>query len=509
MAPITFQIDLEQPVLIGDVGAGEENSAVTVNYIPGSVIRGMLIHHYIHQHGNLQLAPNKMEYLLFFSGQVQFLNAYLLSTRGERMLPLPRSWQIEKDDENSQNATIHDLASTSEKKLESPISPGASFCTLSDQEVALAQPDLHIGLHNASTKRFVKRQEDSTVFRYDALATGQSFGGVILCPDDTTMQSVIEELLAAGNFHIGRSRRAGYGRVQISNIKTDSAWQEYQTLGKQNILPLTLLSNTILRDRLGQWTTDITAALDLPAPTKSFLATTVTGGFNRTWGLPLPQSPTLCAGSVYVFAADDELAKTLTTLAATGIGERRIDGFGRVAVNWHGAAMLNRRDQTSQRPLRAEAVLQGQSRTLAQMMVERLYRHALDDLLRNRVAALSIERAPENSQLSRLRVIVRRAWREANPKLVDDHLQKLKSTARQQYQRARIDGHSFAEWLAGGWQNNQIWQAYFLVQPAELPRIGDVGVEESDAIKREYIVRLIDALCQKAMKERALEGVGQ
>ena len=60
---------------------------------------------------------------------------------------------------------------------------------------------------------------------------------------------------------------------------------------------------------------------------------TEAGGYNRTWGLSLPQRPALAAGSVVLLRAQQELPlDLLLAVEHEGLGERRIDGFGRSRI---------------------------------------------------------------------------------------------------------------------------------------------------------------------------------
>src|SRR5690606_3579638 len=68
----------------------------------------------------------------------------------------------------------------------------------------------------------------------------------------------------------------------------------------------------------------------------AFVKSTDVGGFNRKWKLPLPQMPALGMGSVFVYPANQLSPADLADLVEKRIGERRVDGFGRIAVNWHG-----------------------------------------------------------------------------------------------------------------------------------------------------------------------------
>lgn len=524
---LTFTITLEQPVLLGRIGAGEENSQQSFDYIPGSVIRGMLIHAYQRQHGAQVILPDSEPWSLFFDEQsVAFLNAYPLDQEGKRTLPCPRTWRMSKDDVDEHNALIADLASPFASYPDTPQAPKRPFVEIKaaaasedtddgDPIATFYQPQLSINVHNASTQRFVKKEGDSTVFRYDALAAGQQFGGVILiypqAADGEVKGDMLQNLLARQGFHIGGSQSAGYGRIQIDVIKTESGWSEYTPMAiAPNTVIVTLLSDTVLRNEEGRWHTDLALQLEQlgveQQPKFCFLATDVTGGFNRTWGLPIPQMPILRAGSVLVFhdlesTAHSALITKLTDLAKTGIGERRNEGFGRLAVNWHGVSQL-----IYQKPGKGQAdtplTLIGDSEAMAKTMVERLYRAMLDRRLMEIVnhTNMTINGPIENNQLAQLRIIARQALDENRAEVVTSFVKKLRKPARQQYQAAKIDGISLERWLNEGWTNEALWKKQFTIDDARRPRIGIVSAIDTPALKLEYMVRLVDALCKKTVR---------
>ena len=522
---ITFRLTLEQSVLIGKLGAGEENSEQSFNYIPGSVIRGMLIGAY-EKHSALPFTPESKAWPLFFDEQqVAFLNAYPVADVDRRTLPCPRSWLMEKDQGDEELALVHDMASPNARWPDNPKTPKRPFVFIQnadtenggddDPHAIFYQPQLSINVHNASTERFIKREQDSTVFRYDALAPGQHFTGAILLHQTGLVEqaTIFCKLLMTGGFHIGRSQSAGYGRIQVDQIKPLTTWQEYapMAIDAQTVV-LTLLSDTLLRDSQGRWSTNINTFLQplgLPAPTATYLAGEIASGFNRKWGLPLPQTPALAAGSVFIFhkLADTERAALLEKLRPfilSGIGERRCEGFGRIGVNVHGLSQLSYRlpSRTRSNGENGAPELTGASATLAQQMVTRLYREMLDRKLLDAIEhpTMKIEPSLENNQLSQLRVVVRQSLSEANPPIVTNFLKNLRSPARKQYHKAKIVGMSLFEWLMAGWQEQQIWRTHFNIDKAQRPHIGNVTATPTAELRYEYTVRLVDALCRKMVR---------
>lgn len=525
MNALTYTLNLRQPLLIGQVGAGEENSAITFNHIAGSTIRGALIGRYMAQNGDELNPANEEVRQLFFNGTVTFLNAYLADHVGKRSLPVPRSWMIEKNDTDNESGTITDNAFVSVAHIREPKVVSAPFCNAtftefdggaakaSGRATILYAPKHHTGLHNASTRRYIKQENDSVVFRYEAVAADQSFCGAILSNDNLLLDK-LEALLEAPDLFLGRSRSAGYGHTEIVALARVEDWQEYMAVTpKQPVdgITLTLLSDTILRNGYGQYTSDlatVAAIADLGIkPKRSFLRADLTGGFNRKWGLPLPQIPVVAAGSVWVFPKSQAIEDALQKLVATGIGERRIEGFGRVAVNWQQFPYLEKRPPNRERQYTSTIALNGQVKRLAKEMVQRLYRQQLDQkllsVLDDNLTISGI--VPENTQLSRLRIIVRHAWRDRDRQVVQTFLRKMKPLARNQYLQARVGTKSLLQWLEEGWQDDKLWRDYFYISTTNLPQLGGVQATEDDALKLEYMARLIDTLCNQAIKRRQSE----
>ncbi|RIK36174.1 MAG: hypothetical protein DCC55_28120 [Chloroflexi bacterium] len=513
MNALIFHIQLLEPVLIASVDTGEENSAKSLLYLPGSVLRGLVVQRYLDSGKTITHTVEDPATHLFFDGAVTYLNAYPVDGKGRRMLPRPRSWRVAKDD--WANEDIYDFAVKRDPELDSPTSPGSVYCTLDANEATLFSPTLRIGLHNASEERFIKREGDSTVFRYDALAAGERFTGAILCADTNLLENEIAPLFNTGDLQIGRSRSAGYGRVQVRDLDIVADWREYTpSSGQSNErLIVTLLSDAILRDATGQPTTDLGTALGLTLVREhSFIDTGVAGGFNRHWGLPLVQRPTVRAGSVFCVENTVEVRTEVERLVQTGIGERRVEGFGRVALNWQGQRKLRGRlpvPVTLSRPSSTEQT--DKAPELMQQMVQRLFRTVLDRRLIENVAdpALAIKQPKGdeqlvNSQLSRIRIAVRRAWRSGQRQVFTDFLKNLKPIARNQLTRAMIGTSTVYDWLENGWQNDKLWTDQFTIISGR-PRLGTVEARESDALKLEYMARLIDGVCNVAQKRNQQE----
>jgi CRISPR-associated protein Csx10 len=396
---------------------------------------------------------------------------------------------------------------------------------VSGKSVSLYSVERRINIHNQrdrskgrSTKdkinlatNKVERKGEGEIFRYDAIDAGQTFQAVVLC--DTNEYDVIEKLLnSKDDIWLGGSQSAGYGYCKISDIKTiDDNWNEIgipaaNRTNKDNFV-ITLLSNAIFRDDCGQTIAnphlvkdEIKKILGIKNELKIkaiYAGSENIGGFNRKWGLPLPQVPALKMGSVFVFEDFSLTEEQVKLLESIGIGERRVDGFGRISVNWLSESKFDAK-KADQKGKLDESQLQGDSLILAEKMSDRLLRQKLDRKLLEQIGRISIQEGISNSQLSRLRLFARQALPD-NSQLVLDMLNDLPKNAQKQLETKIKVGNretplklQIETWL----QNPQEW-----ITNVEAVKIANVEKGLTDVLAMEYTLRLIEAMAKKATKE--------
>ena len=224
--------------------------------------------------------------------------------------------------------------------------------------------------------------------------------------------------------------------------------------------------------------------------------------------MPLPQVPALAAGSVIVFESEDiEInSEQIQLLEACGIGERREDGFGRIAVNWleneYIQVILPKSSSTSSLPpLRSEG-----SRLVAEQMAQRLLEQKLEQYLQKQVGYLSLDGGMSNSQLSRLKSVARQALPNGDCNLVISLLNNLPSNARNQFERTKIGNEntksSFKQQLDEWLENPTNWINGIEVKIADVERKFDDARARQDKLAEKYTLRLIIAVAKKATKEK-------
>ena len=529
MIAVTYSVFLEEPLLATSID-GDPNSAVSYDYIPGSLIRGAVAGYLATQEDDIARTQRD----LIFSGAVRFLNAYPTIVLGDqrlRSLPVPASWKVAKlkADQDDIKARDFGLLSREQRSATGATKDLSGFTLGADIQPGRYHPSRQIAVHTLRDRKAGRStQALGTIYRYDALASGEEFQGVVLT--QTIMQAEkIKQILSNAVTCLGGAQGGGYGKVKISAVQTYEDWKEVSvplfSISAQTNFRLTLLSDTIVKDNFGQSTTDISTALPFPAKLiESYSKTGYVGGFNRKWGLPLPQDQVLKAGSVIVLQALSDISvDQLQNLIEYGIGQRRVEGFGRIAVNW------GEKEEFSSHELQRDysksssdggsddknVTLHPESARMAQRMEERLWRYQLDRALVQSVQKLKPVGLIPNSQLSRLRIIARSALSEARAaeagkksldrlvRLFTDEKNGLRPTALKKYNKVRVDGKRLPDWIVDLAQKPQsVWQILTPLPPKLLPPIDSSRAINAEDLALEYTVRLIDEVLAAGMKEK-------
>lgn len=506
MKAITYLIRLTEPLLATQANSGEPNSAVSFPYVPGSMIRGALIRQYLNgKSRQFDLAANDEARELFFDGQVQYLNAYPYDVRRkQRLLPKPFSWFVEKDALDDPQAVIHDFA-IAKPTLDKPKSPRGEFVELIGGNVGLMMPERQINVHNFTAQPGRKQEGVSQVYRYDALAAGQTFAGAVVAVNGVDLSAIEKWLNDAAAMVLGGSHTGGYGRVEISSVKTVPNWTEFQSgnsaSGRQI---LTFLSDAIIRTPDGQVSAALARLLGLaPKEVKAFQKTRVVGGFNRKWGLPLPQTEAIQAGSVFCLPEGVDTA-VLQDWVENGVGERRAEGYGRVALNWHTQPTRN---QTKIKPRHiAPPQLTAKSKALAKQMANRRLRSDLErklaKVLEEHRIRLSGLKTVSPSQLSRVRLAARHALAQQDLSLIQNHVKNL-TGAKKDWEKVKFSGKPLLDWIVQRSQMDETEFKKLFGLQAGLPKMAGVASELQDetSLEVEFRARLIDGVMKLAVKE--------
>lgn len=530
MPLLKYTLDLEQPLLAA-ARVSDPNSNASLDFIPGSLLRGLLIHRYCAATGQSDITHEPLARALFFDGAVRYLHAHPADPDGVRTLPTPRTLLKGKHTtpDNDGKWTLYNSAhaaftAPTDQQLEREERP---FIALGDdsESATLYAPRRTLSVHMQRDRRMGRATaENGAVFQYQALAEGQRFIGLIVIDDGAEAAKQVAELqkLAADPVAwLGGSRSAGYGRVKLSLADTADPEVPYGDEDDDDgevDLTLTLLSDVLLIDLEGHplaWANPdrLPAALGAALSEASGAPVTITeddidwarssvgrvliGGYNSTWRLPLPPAPALTAGSVLVLRKRLP-AQARSAILARGIGMRRVEGYGRCAIDLPLAAQLvvTAADVATTTP--AVQPIVGEAERLARRMGERRLDQTIEAAITRFLRTRKPQPSPRRSQLAWLAVQAQRVLNtdEAQMKQAAQTfrttLAELRQAAKQQFERAQIGGRSLAQWLDDHLaQPNQIWTTLGL---AGDQRFGVGGIEpDKTAVELRTTLRLIAA----------------
>jgi CRISPR-associated protein Csx10 len=360
---LPYTIKLHSSVILTSPG-GDPNSSSTFTYISGSSVRGVVAARL----GNPDRGSAiKKEFDdLVLGGKARYLNAYP-RVNDDRAMPIPVSLKKKKGVAlSNQTVLAFDLAAfdvrySGDEDAEEhwPTEPlqslGADYISMIGADALLVQPRQNSRIHHQRDRQKGRATEDNgAIFTFESLEADQEFAGMIQLRGSTEEELVIVEnrirkvLTEEGTLLFGRSRRAAYGGM-ASIVIGKTRIREISDSGKEGLQPLSddvnqnqqfrvlLTSPCIVRNpETGQVDPTVLERVflerfeDKVKLCRKRWSFELIGGFNRKWGLELPQTLAVSAGSVLVFEAIQPLSlKKLLELEHEGLGERKAEGFGR------------------------------------------------------------------------------------------------------------------------------------------------------------------------------------
>ncbi|MBD3377962.1 hypothetical protein GF406_23235, partial [candidate division KSB1 bacterium] len=388
---LVVDIELQAPVLIART-VGDENMVASEDYIPGAVLLGALAN--LYNGGQPKAGVPEREFAeLFLNNAVRFLNGYpRVEVDGKkdlfcRALPVPRSIQykkikdapaeeqfIKKEGDLYKLVTFKSLVGNVDINNIAPVTKYKSgFCILrangENVEYSEYQVSKQYQFHHQRTDQRTGRSADAEIYNYESIRPYQCFRSMILGSKEKL--EILETLIQNNNgrIRIGRSKNTQYGNARLVCV---GAVEEYEqecpglrnakgkALTNQQFI-LTLLSDWI-PEQAGQITIahvsrEIARALndlrvvddkkELDAPKdemtccNAFFKTDTVEKYNAAWKARTPSQICLTKGSCFVFELPSNLSisdikKELNCLQIEGLGLRRNEGFGRIAIDWQG-----------------------------------------------------------------------------------------------------------------------------------------------------------------------------
>ena len=474
---LRYRLKLKTPVVISGTG-GDLNTIVTQQDIPGSTVLGAAAWKYLSL-PNHTPRHDKFRHA-FLDGGLRFLTAYPEASdpadghsEPQRTIPVPHSIRKFKEANSPNSEYLVDLidfeAPLSEKEKKASkkrldrryglISPG----NLKSQSVKTERNYHHA---RASADRRIGRalENDGTLFQYEAIKAGQSFQGVVL-GSETDLKNLQIWLPTGDLIRIGKSRSAQYGEAEftwIDNVpkvlSRFSEWDGFIELEEEeveedleeedqdNYLVVTTLSPLLSINDNGHPDVqfpkrELAEILQLNLcdlkMLNSYTRSEVTGGYYAHLRLPRQQWPAIAAGSVFVFCLKKTLSeKDILKLERHGLGIRKNEGYGRIAINQQGWLALKYKMEKQLGEPRVKRPDESQIPDVVHdLLREVAHRHCLAEMQQLAIAAARhTENIPNNTLLGKLRLLLNQPTSDAVKAL-----NALRKPAEEKLKRCRID----------------------------------------------------------------------
>lgn len=452
---LRYRLTLTDAAII-PVSDGDPNTVVTRRDIPGSHILGTAAWHYLNQANHTPADPVFRH--AFLKGGLRFLTAYpeAVDTQ-QRLIPIPHSMRKSKDTESLMDFVVKTPENVPTKRLD------RQYAKIGNESLESQSVKIERNYHHARAlkDRRIGRALGAQVagggalFTYEAIQAGQSFQGAILgseC-DLKNLQTWLQSLTSVS---IGRSRSAQYGKADFEWIdgvpqalSGVTEWEgfntEQATVTNQRSLIITALSPLLtvndkghpephfprqeLATALGMNVSDLTLSA-------SYTRTEVIGGYHSHLRLPRQQWPAIAPGSVFVFEASQIDENRLIKLEQEGLGLRKGEGYGRIAVNRHGHFGLEDENQLDnpEHALMPDPPVSELSEDLTELLQSVIRTRCITAMLEKAgTAARETENIPSNSLLGRLRLLLQQV-----PDTAVERLKGLRKPAKDALTNCRI-----------------------------------------------------------------------
>ncbi|MCR5176853.1 MAG: hypothetical protein K6C05_08380 [Anaerovibrio sp.] len=324
--------------LIITSSSGDSVLTSSANYIPGTMLRGIIAGKYIKEK-NLVLSAHEDEgFRKLFFGKINYTNS-LPSFNGKAAIPVPFSVMKHKSTGEIQDLLVNDSLMPGFKNIR-------GLAVVCEDKLCGISVDKSMSFHmsrSSEAERIAGKSLDGQVFNYESISPGQVFVGEIIGDEDNLkeLMSSISQKTFFGR--VGRSRFTQYGTVRIDLGEIEDLEQLHPQGNNQifvhvlaPIIPQNGMISSVaktLNDMCQKYLPGVKVSAD-----KVFSQIISIDNFVNIWGMKRPRVQALNAGTVFALEKDqwtaDDIQK-LTIMMYGGLGQRTQEGFGQMRL-WAG-----------------------------------------------------------------------------------------------------------------------------------------------------------------------------
>lgn len=349
--------------------------ATTLGSIPGRSVRGALAG--LHRQYDSEFAARFLDPRNWFGPLMPVGTPY---TTYQQVLMLPATARTCKLNPGFKEDGGHGVRDALFELLKDIADPAAETCASEDCDAKLVPQTGYYGTvgnktrGSDSNRRLVtktaidSRRETSApaqLYSRQVIEEGQKFSGFFSVADPAQEGALAAMLTEERRFYLGGGRSRGFGQVEVVEVETQNVneWlpsgdlverlEKFDELARsagvlcsrQTIFSITLRSEAVIYDRylrpehkitpeyLGHY---IDPRMAVAEPLGSFVKTRIIEGWNDAHRLPRDAVVAIDPSSVFAYGIDmapADLAPLLVSLERVGLGDNRVEGFGRVIIN--------------------------------------------------------------------------------------------------------------------------------------------------------------------------------
>ena len=315
-----------EPIRIADDSTSQSGQTMTLKFIPGTTIRGLVINALSRRKDFDEIRQ------ALFSSDVRYLNAYV-SREGKELFPSPKGFYEDKSEAQGKKR-IENVV------VEGAFREGLKRAALGRYACIEGDTVRYYGVDTGSDLKIKINvsEEEQNVFRNEYITPENFFTGYIAVerPElEEAIKGVFDKMVILGN-----ARSAGFGKCRVvSSEYVDKIPYEELMPGddRKDSCYMMLLSNLTMRDENGEICglnlKQLETLMGVEHLSVKYCATSTVDvrGYNRTWGIHTPSVTMYEQGSVFHLVYEGTLsAERMKAIADSGIGIRKNEGFGRV-----------------------------------------------------------------------------------------------------------------------------------------------------------------------------------
>ena len=241
----------------------------------------------------------------------------------------------------------------------------------------------------------------------------------------------------------------------------------------------------------------------------AFHRTRTLRGFNRKWGLTLPEEEVFCAGSIFIYQATKPILENdILALEWNGVGNRRVEGLGRIVIipEIDVTDSILRKGKTAEvhpkRTISPEAKDEN-FELIIKTFLTNLLRERLTRKVRRQISRINLINITQTSQISRIRAVLRSCQAVGSFEPLRLFLENAREPAQKALRNTILQPGSTSlwEWLEKFMKNDLIrtFRQEIGWEEGELPSLGEYKAEFSKELSLEFSIQLLDMTLGRTM----------